>query len=151
MVLNYILVGCPCLINVWTTMEIKNGYILLWATPWRHRSGSRENGGKSLICILTLTYERWRMPNAFVHGGRKRTISTPNFSQPSHTTWVKILRIVREHKVETVNIFSNKSNWQFFSYCKKRQNSTFLAFAKILSIGFFSPLSLIKQLFLSTE
>ena len=48
-------------------------------------------------------------------------------------TWVKILRIVREHKDETVNIVSKNSYRQFFSY-KKRQNSTFLAFAKILSI-----------------
>ena len=27
------------LMNVWTTIDIKNGYILLTATPPRHRSG----------------------------------------------------------------------------------------------------------------
>ena len=65
-------------------------------------------------------------------------IFTLNFSKPSRTTWVQILRIIRKHEHETVNIFSNKSYRQFFSYYKKRQNSTFLAFAKILSIGFLS-------------
>ena len=53
------------------------------------------------------------------------------------TCRVQILRIVREHKDETVNIFVNKSR-EFFSYYKMRQNSTFLAFAKIQSIGFLS-------------
>ena len=53
-------------------------------------------------------------------------------------TWIQILRIVREHKDETINIFSNKSYRQFFSRYKKGQNSTFLAFAKILFIGFLS-------------
>ena len=38
-------------------------------------------------------------------------------------------------------IFSNESYGQFFSYYKKRQNSTFLAFAKILSIGLILSLS----------
>ena len=46
-------------------------------------------------------------------------------------TWVEILRIVREHKDETVNIVSNKSCGQFLAIMK---NSTFLAFANILSI-----------------
>jgi len=55
-------------------------------------------------------------------------------------TWVQISRIVREHKDETVNIFSNKSYTQFFSYYKKNQNSTFLAFAKIVN-GIFLSLS----------
>ena len=53
-------------------------------------------------------------------------------------TWVQISRIVRERKDETLNIFSSKSYTQFFSYYKKSQNSTFLAFAKILLTGFFS-------------
>ena len=53
-------------------------------------------------------------------------------------TWVQISRIVRERKDETLNIFSSKSYTQFFSYYKKSQNSTFLDFAKILLIGFFS-------------
>ena len=52
-------------------------------------------------------------------------------------TWVQILRIVREHKDKTVNILLNKSR-KFFSYYKMRQNSTFLALAKIHSIGFLS-------------
>ena len=49
------------------------------------------------------------MRNAFVHRGRRKTISTLNFLKPSRAIWVQILRIVRGHKDETVNIFSNKS------------------------------------------
>ena len=51
----------------------------------------------------------------------KKTISTLNFSKPSRMTWVQILRIVRERKDETVNIFSNNSYRQFFSCYKKRK------------------------------
>ena len=82
--------------------------------------------------------DRWRMRKVFVHGGCKKTISTLNFSKPSRTTWVQLLRIVRENKDETVIIFSNKSYGQFFSHYEKRQNFTFLTFTKILSIAFFS-------------
>ena len=37
-------------------------------------------------------------------------------TERSRTIWVQILRIVRKHKDETVNIFSNNSHRQFFSY-----------------------------------
>ena len=47
----------------------------------------------------------------------------------------QILTIVREHKDETVNIYSNKSDKQFLVVIKKSQTPHFLAFAKILSIA----------------
>ena len=59
------------------------------------------------------------MRNAFVHGGRKKTIFTLNFSKPSRTTWVQILKIVREHEDESVNIFSNKTYRQFLVSIKR--------------------------------
>ena len=83
------------------------------------------------------------MHNAFVHGVRKKTICTVNFSKPSRTTWAQILNI--EHKDETVN----KSYGQVFIYYKKRQNSTFLTFAKILPLGG-SSLSLSVKTIIST-
>ena len=53
-------------------------------------------------------------------------------------TWVQILRIVREHKDESVNIFLNKSR-EFFSYYKMRQNSTIFGFCQnsVNRISFF--------------
>ena len=45
---------------------------------------------------------------------------TLNFSKSSRTNWVQILRIVREHKHETVNTFSNKTYTQFFLVIIKR-------------------------------
>ena len=45
--------------------------------------------------------ERCRMRNAFVHGGRKKTIFRLNFSKLSPTTTVQILGIVRQHKEKT--------------------------------------------------
>ena len=76
----------------------------------------------------------------------KKTISTLNFSKPSRTTWVQILRIVRKHKDETVNIFRTTPIDSFLVVIK-RKNTTFLAFAKILSKGFFSlsPKTIIPQ------
>ena len=53
------------------------------------------------------------MHNAFVHGARKKTICTVNFSKPSRTTWAQILNI--EHKDETVN----KSYGQFLFIIKR--------------------------------
>ena len=51
----------------------------------------------------------------------------------------------RLHSATTATLgtmhFFNQSYGQFFSYYKKRQNSTFLAFAKILSIGLILSLS----------
>ena len=104
-------------------------------------TNQRQSQGGKTECVRDLAKrvfpERWRVRNAFVHGGRKKTISALNFSRPSRRTWVQLLRIVSVHKDETVNIFWNKSYRQFFSYYKKRQNSAFLAFAKILSIECF--------------
>ena len=58
--------------------------------------------------------------------------------------------IVREHKNETVNIFSSKSDKQFLVITKKSQNSTIFGFCENSVYSIFFSLSLQKLLFLST-
>ena len=45
-------------------------------------------------------------------------------------TWIEILRIVREHKDETVNIVSNKSCGQFLAIMKKKTKFHIFGFCK---------------------
>ena len=126
--------------TLWQTVQRSDSpkHTLAWKMA---ASATDQRQSRSARAISGVFPEKWRMRNTFVRGDRKKTIlriSTLNFSKASRTTWVQILRIIRKHENETVNIFSNKSYRHFFSYYKKRQNSTFLAFAKILSIGFLS-------------
>ena len=112
-----------------------NDQICHSATNQRQSQGGKTERARDLA--KRVFPEQWRVRNAFVYGGREKTIFALNFSRASFRTGVQLLRTVRVHKDETVNIFSNKSYRQFCSYYKKRQNSALLAFAKILSIECF--------------
>ena len=141
------------LITLYPTMQGSDSpnTFLAWQMTASATNQNQSQGGKKCTRDLASTVfpERWGMRKAFLHGRRKKTISTLNCSKPSRTSWVQILRIVRKHKDETVNIFSKGCYRQFFSYYKERKyhvlgfrkNSVYRIFFSLSKNNYFSVIN----------